>query len=94
MLLQLPGILPFHLLPSQLSLVLSLVPVPAGPPSRGGDVVEVYVFDINQPSLPTTFHAVFVSISVCMAFSAVFYSINSPQNSPSSHFVLSVLLFY
>ena len=28
--------------------------VPAGSPSRGGDVA-VYVFDINQPSLPTPF---------------------------------------
>ena len=28
--------------------------VPAGTPSRGGDV-KVYVLDINQPSLPTPF---------------------------------------
>ena len=28
--------------------------VPAGSPSRGGDVA-VNVFDINQPSLPTRF---------------------------------------
>ena len=28
--------------------------VPAGSPSRGGDV-KVHVFDINQPSLPTPF---------------------------------------
>ena len=28
--------------------------VPAGSPSRGGDVA-VYVLDINQPSLPTPF---------------------------------------
>ena len=34
---------------------LSLSPeVPAGSPSRGGDVTD-YVFDINQPSLPTPF---------------------------------------
>ena len=32
----------------------SWCPVPAGSPSRGGDV-KVYVLDINQPSLPTPF---------------------------------------
>ena len=37
--------------------------VPAGSPSRGGDVA-VYVFDINQPSLPTSFYFVLVSVSV------------------------------
>ena len=31
-----------------------LIRVPAGSPSRGGDV-KVYVLDINQPSLPTPF---------------------------------------
>ncbi len=31
-----------------------IVDVPAGSPSRGGDV-KVYVLDINQPSLPTPF---------------------------------------
>ena len=36
--------------------------------SLGGDVV-VYGFDINQPSLPTPFYSVFVSVSVFMAFS-------------------------
>ena len=64
--------------------------VPAGSPSRGGDVA-VYVFDINQPSLPTPFCSVLVSISVFMALSAVFHSINSPGNSPPSHSVLPVL---
>ena len=33
---------------------LLLKNVPAGSPSRGGDV-KVYVLDINQPSLPTPF---------------------------------------
>ena len=47
--------------------------VPAGSPSRGGDVV-VYVFDINQPSLPTPFYSVLVSIFVFMALSTVFRS--------------------
>ena len=40
--------------------------VSAGSPSRGGDVV-VFVFDINQPSLPTPFYSVLVSVSVFMA---------------------------
>ena len=35
--------------------------VPTGSPSRGGDVA-VYVFDINQPSLPTPFCSVFLCL--------------------------------
>ena len=66
--------------------------VPAGSPSRGGDVA-VYVFDINQPSLPTPFYSVLVSICVFMAHSTVFYSINSPDNSPLFHSVFSGLHF-
>ena len=42
--------------------------VPTGSPSRGGDVA-VYVFDINQPSLPTPFYSALVSVSVFMAVS-------------------------
>ena len=64
--------------------------VPAGSPSRGGDV-GIYVFDINQPSLPTPFYSVLVSISLFMVLSTVFHSINSPDNSPLSHSVLPVL---
>ena len=64
--------------------------VPAGSPSRGGGVT-VYVYDINQPSLPTPFNSVLVSVSVFMALSTVFHSINSPDNSPFSHSVLPVL---
>ena len=66
---------------------LSVVPsrVPAGSPSRGGGDAAVYVFDINQRSLPTP------SYSVFMALSAVFYSINSPDNSVLSHSVLLVI---
>ena len=60
-----------------------------GSTSRGGDVA-VYVFDINQPSLPTPFCSVLVSVSVFMALSTVFHSINSPDNSPLSHSVLLV----
>ena len=59
-------------------------------PSRGGDVA-VNVFDINQPSLPTPFYSILVSIFVFMALSPVFHSINSPENSPLSHTVLPVL---
>ena len=51
-----------------------------GSPSRGGDVT-VYVYDINHPSLPTPFYSVLVPISVFMAFSTVFHSTNSPDNS-------------
>ena len=76
--------------PSQPPLAHSPPPVPAGSPSRGGDVA-VNVFDINQPSLPTPFHSVLVSVSVFMALSTVFHSINSPDNSPLSHLVLPVL---
>ena len=47
--------------------------------------------NINQPSLPTPFYSVLVSISVSMALSSVFHSINSPNNSPFSDSVLPVL---
>ena len=64
--------------------------VPVGPPSRGGDVA-VYVFDINQRSLPTQFCSVLVFVSICMAISTAFHSIDFPDNSPLSHSVLPVL---
>ena len=51
-----------------------------GSPSLDGDVAS-YVFNINQPSWPTPFYSVLVSISVFMALSTVFHSINSPDNS-------------
>ena len=63
---------------------------PTGSPSRGGDFA-VCIFDINQPSLPTPFHSVLVSVSVLMALSTVFHSINSPDNSSLSHSGLPVL---
>ena len=62
-----------------------------GSPSCGGDFA-IYVFDINQPSLPTPFYSVLVSISVFMALSTVFHTINSPNDCPLSHSVLLVLL--
>ena len=65
--------------------------VPTGSPSRGGDVA-VYVFGINQPSLPTPFCcSVLVSASVFTALSTVYHSMNSPDNSLLSHSVLPVL---
>ena len=68
----------------------SFVSVLAGSPSRGGDVA-VYVIAINQPSLPTAFDSVLVSISFFVALSTVFHSIKSPDNSSLSHSVLPVL---
>ena len=50
-----------------------------------------FMFDINQPSLPAPFYSVLVSISVFMALSTVFDSINSPDNSPLSNSVFLVL---
>ena len=47
-------------------------------------------FDINQPSLTTPFYCILVSISVFMALSTAFYSINSPELS-LSYAVLPVL---
>ena len=73
--------------------VIFLLPVrgvPRGSPTRGGNVA-VYVFCINQPSFPASLYPVPVSISVCMALSTVFHSLYSPDNSPNSHCVLSVL---
>ena len=64
--------------------------VPAGSPSHSGDVAVYVFFYINQQSLPTPFYSVLASISVFMALSTVFHSINSPNNSPLSH---SVLIF-
>ena len=50
-----------------------------------------YVKDIKQPSLPSPFWSILEYISVFMALSTVFHSINSPHNSPFSHSVLPVL---
>ena len=61
--------------------------VPAGSPSRGGDVT-VYVSDINQQSLPIPVYSVLVSVPVFITLSTVFHSINSSDNSPLSHSVL------
>ena len=45
----------------------------------------------NQPSLPTPRCSVLVSISIFMTLSAVFHSVNAPDNSPFSDAVLPVL---
>ena len=50
-----------------------------------------FMSDINKPSLPTPLYSVLVSVSVFMALSTVFHSVNSPDNSPFSHSVLPVL---
>ena len=71
-------------------MTIALTAVSAGSPSRGGDAT-VHVLDINQPSLPTPFDSVLVSVSVFMVLSTVFPSINSPDNSPLSDSVLPVL---
>ena len=71
-------------------LTLAVESVSAGSPLHGGDVM-VYVKDINQMSLPTPFRSVLVSVSVVMALSTVFHSINSPDDSPFSHSILPIL---
>ena len=50
-----------------------------------------FMSDTNQPSLPTPFYSVPVSISSFMALSTVFHSVNSPDNSPFSDSVFPVL---
>ena len=42
----------------------NLVTVTTGSPSRGGDVAA-YVFDINQPGLPTSFYSVSPDVILC-----------------------------
>ena len=63
---------------------------PRAPLSRGGDVA-VYVSDIKQSSLPTSFYPALASVSVFMALSAVFHSTKTPNNSPLSHSVFPLL---
>ena len=52
----------------------------------------LFMSDINQPSLPTLFfYSSLVSISVFMALSTVYHSINSPDSSQLSCSILTVL---
>ena len=67
-------------------MALILFEVSKGSPSCGGDVAVVCM------SFATPFYSVLVSVSVFMALSTVFHSINSPDNSPLSHSVLLVLV--
>ena len=66
-----------------LSQFLSLVPT--GSPSRGGDVM-VYVFDINQPSLPTPF-TLFMCLFLSLWLFQLYFSFHksSRQMSAFSH---------
>ena len=64
--------------------------IPAGSPSRGGDVA-VYVSDIFQLSSPTPFYSVLVF--VFLALSTIFHSVNSPSICSLSHCVRLVLFF-
>ena len=65
------------------------LPVPSGSPSCGGDVT-VYVW--HKPTHPAHSFLFCSSVYFClMALSTVFHSINSPENSPFSNFVLPVL---
>ena len=64
--------------------------LPTGSPSCGGDVA-IYV-GIYQPSLPTSFYSVLVSVSVFVTLSNVFHSINSPDNCPFSRSFLFGLI--
>ena len=52
----------------------------------------LFVSDVNQPSLPIPFYfySVIVSDTDFMALSTVFHFINSPNNSPHSHFSLLI----
>ena len=51
-----------------------------------------YVFDTNQPSLPTPFYSVLLSVSVFMAVSTVFHSTDFPDSSLLSNSVLLVII--
>ena len=51
-----------------------------------------FMSDINQPSLPTPFYSVLASVSVFMALSTAFHSINFPDNFQFSYFCFSGLL--
>ena len=60
--------------------------VPAGTPSRDGDV-KVCVFDINQPTLTTPFYSVLVSISLLWPFHLYF----NPEILPTT---LRILILF
>ena len=51
-----------------------------------------FMSDLNQPGLPIPFCSVLVSISVFMALSTIFHSINALENSLLCDSVLHVLI--
>ena len=59
-------------------------------------IIIIVIVVVVQPSLPTPFYSVLVSVPVFMAHSAVFlfffHSINFPDNSLFSHSALPVLV--
>ena len=63
----------FHSIISPNNSLLSHFVLPVG-------MLPYNIFDINQPSWPTPFYSVLVTISVFMALSTVFHSIISPSN--------------
>ena len=63
--------------------------VPAGSSSHDGDVMVSIRH--KPPSLPIPLYSLLVSISVFLALSTVFHSINSPNNALRFHSVLLVL---
>ena len=80
----------------------SIFSVPAGTPSRGGDV-KVYVLDINQPSLPTPF-TLFLRLFLsngpltCISFHKFFrqlyvFSLCSPSLISASLVLSTIYLF-
>ena len=57
----------------------------------------MYVLDTNQPSLPTPFYSVLVSVSVFVALSTAFHSINLSDNfmlSDCSSRLISALVVF
>ena len=53
--------------------------------------ISFHKFSRQLSAFPLLFYSILVSVSVFMALSTVFLSINSPDNSPLSHSVLPVL---
>ena len=73
--------------------ILTHAEVPTCSPSRGGDVA-VCVFLYKPTELFYSFLFFLLSVSVLTALSTVFYSTNSPDNSPLSQSVLLVLFLH
>ena len=68
----------------------SCLQVPAGFPLHVVGMLRLMFLTVSQPSLPTPFCSLLVTVSVFMALSTLFHSINSPDSSPLSHSVLPV----